>query len=156
MQLRSLDQGAVALVTGASSGIGAAVAETLVAKGCRVIAAARRIDRLTGLAAKLGANCHPIALDQTSDRSVASLLERLPDAWRDIDILVNNAGHGIGGKTRFDEGSAEDWVGMIDTNVSGMIRVTPAIIPGMLEPRGGQLPHIRPPPPTPPLPNPPL
>jgi 3-hydroxy acid dehydrogenase/malonic semialdehyde reductase len=142
MQLRSLDQGAVALVTGASSGIGAAIAETLVAKGCRVIAAARRVDRLTGLAAKLGANCHPIALDQTSDRSVASLHERLPDAWRDIDILVNNAGHGIGGKTRFDEGSAEDWVGMIDTNVSGMIRVSRAVIPGMLERGGGQIVNI--------------
>src|SRR5260370_37250246 len=104
MQLRSLDQGAVALVTGASSGIGAAIAETLVAKGCRVIAAARRIDRLTGLAAKLGANCHPIALDQTSDRAVASLLERLPESWRDIDILVDNAGHGIGAQMLFDEG----------------------------------------------------
>src|SRR5260221_7565446 len=142
MQLRSRDQGSLAAVTGRRSGSGAAIAETLVSNGCRVIAAARRIDRLAGLAAKLGANCHPIALDQTSDRSVASLLERLPDAWREIDILVNNAGHGIGGKTRFDEGSAADWVGMIDTNLSGMIRVSRAIIPGMLERGGGQVVNI--------------
>jgi 3-hydroxy acid dehydrogenase / malonic semialdehyde reductase len=142
MQLRGLDQGAVALVTGASSGIGAAITEILVAKGCRVIAAARRVDRLADLAARLGAKCHPLALDQTDDRSVATLLERLPEAWRAVDILVNNAGHGIGGKLRFDQGSAADWVGMIDTNVSGMLRVSRAVIPGMLERGGGQIVNI--------------
>jgi 3-hydroxy acid dehydrogenase/malonic semialdehyde reductase len=142
MELRTLDQGATALVTGASSGIGAAIAEALVAKGCRVIAAARRVDRLADLAARLGAACHPIALDQTDDCSVATLLERLPESWRDLDILVNNAGHGVGGKRRFDEGTAEDWVGMIDTNVSGMIRVSRAIIPGMLARGGGQIVNI--------------
>ena len=142
MELRALDQGAVALVTGASSGIGAAITEALVAKGCRVIAAARRTDRLSDLAAKLGGACHPLALDQTDDGSVATLLERLPEAWRDIDILVNNAGHGVGGKRRFDEGTAADWVGMIDTNVSGMIRVSRAIIPGMLARGGGQVVNI--------------
>ena len=142
MRLRSLDQGAIALVTGASSGIGAAVAEALVAKGCRVIVAARRVDRLADLAARLGTVCHPLALDQTDDRSAATLLERLPEAWRDIDILVNNAGHGIGGKRRFDEGTAEDWVSMIDTNVAGMIRVSRAVIPGMLTRGGGQIVNI--------------
>jgi 3-hydroxy acid dehydrogenase / malonic semialdehyde reductase len=142
MQLRGLDQGAVALVTGASSGIGAAITEILVAKGCRVIAAARRVDRLGDLAARLGAKCHPLVLDQTDRRSVATLLERLPEAWRAVDILVNNAGHGIGGKLRFDQGSAADWVGMIDTNVSGMLRVSRAVIPGMLERGGGQIVNI--------------
>ena len=142
MQLRGLDQGAVALVTGASSGIGAAIAEILVAKGCRVIAAARRVDRLADLAARLGANCHPLALDQTDDGSVATLLDRLPEAWRAIDILINNAGHGVGGKLRFDQGSAADWVGMIDTNVAGMLRVSRAIIPGMLERGGGQVVNV--------------
>src|SRR4051794_32256991 len=108
MELRGLDQGAVALVTGASSGIGAAVTEALVAKGCRVVAAARRVARLADLAARLGAACHPIALDQTDDGSVASLIERLPETWRHIDILVNNAGHGVGGKRRFDVGTVAD------------------------------------------------
>jgi 3-hydroxy acid dehydrogenase/malonic semialdehyde reductase len=142
MELLSLDQGAVALVTGASSGIGAAIAESLVGKGCRVIAAARRVDRLSLLAARLGASCHPLALDQTDAGSVATLLDRLPAEWRAIDILVNNAGHGIGGKMRFDQGEADDWVGMIDANVSGMIRVSRAIIPGMLARGGGQIVNV--------------
>jgi 3-hydroxy acid dehydrogenase / malonic semialdehyde reductase len=142
MQLRALDQGAIALVTGASSGIGAAIAEALVGAGGRVIAAARRLDRLSDLAAKLGAACHPLALDQTDDHSVRTLLERLPAAWRDIDIVINNAGHGIGGKRRFDAGTAEEWVGIIETNVSGMIRVSRAVIPGMLARGGGQIVNI--------------
>jgi 3-hydroxy acid dehydrogenase/malonic semialdehyde reductase len=142
MELRNLDNGAIALVTGASSGIGAAIAESLVAEGCRVIAAARRVDRLTSLAAKLGVRCLPLALDQTDAASVVTLLNRLPAEWRAIDILVNNAGHGVGGKMRFDQCEASDWVGMIDTNVSGMIRVSRAIIPGMLERGGGQIVNI--------------
>jgi 3-hydroxy acid dehydrogenase/malonic semialdehyde reductase len=142
MKLRRLDEGALALVTGASSGIGAALAEQLVAKGCRVIAAARRMDRLAALADRLGARCHPVALDVADDASVASLLQRLPAEWRGIDILVNNAAHDVGGKVAFGEGAVADWLAIIETNVAGMLRATRAVVPGMMERGGGQIVNI--------------
>ena len=127
-----LRPGAVALVTGASAGIGEAVSEALAGKGCRVICAARRIDRLRALAERLGRGCHPFELDVTDPSSTAGLCERLPEELRDIDILVNNAGHDVGGRRRFDLGDAEEWADIVDTNVTGMIRVTRAVIPGMI------------------------
>ena len=127
-----LRPGAVALVTGASAGFGVAIAEALVAKGCRVICAARRGDRLERLAERLGPDCHPFALDVTDAEATANLCERLPGALRNIDILVNNAGHDVGGRKRFDLGDAEDWARIIETNVTGMIRVSRAVIPGMV------------------------
>ena len=63
---------------------------------------------------------------------VEGMIERLPKPWREIDILVNNAGHDTGGRRRFDEGSAEEWASIIETNVIGLIRVTRAVIPGMI------------------------
>src|SRR5690348_13167055 len=119
MKLRGLDEGALALVTGASSGIGEAIVEQLVAKGCRVIAAARRMERLEALAARLGPGCLPLAVDVADGGSVAGLLERLPADWRAIDILVNNAAHDVGGKVPFGEGALEDWHRIIETNVQG-------------------------------------
>ncbi len=127
-----LGAGAVALVTGASGGIGEAVAEALVGEGCRVICAARRGDRLAAIAARLGPGCHPFEIDVTDPAATAELCRRLPAGWRDIDILVNNAGHDIGGRRRFDLGDAEHWADIIDTNVTGMIRVTRAVAPGMV------------------------
>jgi 3-hydroxy acid dehydrogenase / malonic semialdehyde reductase len=141
MRLRRLEEGAIALVTGASSGIGAALAEQLVAKGCRVIAAARRGERLAALAARLGPNCLPFELDVAA-AGVATLVDRLPASWRDIDILVNNAAHDVGGKVPFAEGAVADWASIIETNVTGMIRVSHAVIPGMLARGGGQIVNI--------------
>jgi NADP-dependent 3-hydroxy acid dehydrogenase YdfG len=141
MHLRTLEEGAIALVTGASSGIGAALAEQLVARGARVIAAARRHDRLQALASKLGSSCLPVELD-VADPDVASLTGRLPEAWRAIDILVNNAGHDVGGKVPFEKGAVEDWAAIIGTNVAGLIRVSHAVIPGMLARGGGQVVNI--------------
>jgi 3-hydroxy acid dehydrogenase/malonic semialdehyde reductase len=138
MRLRRLDEGAIALVTGASSGIGTAIVEQLVSRGCRVIATARRRDRLAALADRLGPNCLPFALD-VADEAAATLPERLPEAWRDIDILVNNAGHDVGGKVPFAQGAVADWVSVIETNVAGMMRVSHAVIPGMLARGGGQI-----------------
>ncbi|HZS83495.1 MAG TPA: SDR family oxidoreductase [Stellaceae bacterium] len=142
MTLRKLEAGALALVTGASSGIGAALAEQLVGKGCRVIAAARRADRLGALARRLGPLCRPVALDVNDDASVGSLIERLPAEWRDIDILVNNAAHDIGGKVPFGEGRVGDWLAIIETNVAGMLRVTGALLPTILAQGGGQIVNI--------------
>ena len=132
----------VCLVTGASSGIGAAIAEKLVADGWKVIAAARRADRLAALSARFGARCYPVALDVTDPDSVSTLLSRLPEPWRAIDVLVNNAGHDIGGRTNFDLQAVEQMLATIETNVAGMIRVTRAIVPLMLERQGGHVVNI--------------
>jgi NADP-dependent 3-hydroxy acid dehydrogenase YdfG len=127
-----LRAGAVALVTGAGSGIGAAVAQQLAARGVRVICAGRRLERLAPVVERLGPNASALQLDVADPASAASLLERLPAALRPIDILVNNAGHDVGGRKRFDLGEVEEWAGIIETNVTGMARVTHAIAPGMV------------------------
>jgi 3-hydroxy acid dehydrogenase / malonic semialdehyde reductase len=132
----------LSLVTGASSGIGAAIVEKLVADGWRVVAAARRADRLAALGSRLGSRCHPIALDVTDPDSVSTLISRLPDEWRAISILINNAGHDIGGRTTFDHQAVEDMLSTIETNVAGMMRVTRAIIPLMLERQDGHIVNI--------------
>lgn len=124
--------GAIALVTGASSGIGESIATMLAGSDCRVVCAGRRMDPLEALCAKLGDNAYALALDVTDPESVESITSRLPGEWRDIDILVNNAGHDEGGRCRFDEGSADQWARIIDTNVTGLIRTTHALIPGMI------------------------
>lgn len=124
--------GAVALVTGASSGIGAKTAEALAGIGCRVICAGRSLDRLKPVAKMLGDKALAFEVDVNDESSVDGFIDRLPQAWREIDVLVNNAGHDKGGRRRFDEGSAEEWASIIETNVIGLIRVTRAVIPGMI------------------------
>ncbi|TIV30618.1 MAG: SDR family oxidoreductase, partial [Mesorhizobium sp.] len=71
-------------------------------------------------------------LDITDASAVDACLEQVPAEFRDIDILVNNAGHDIGGRIRFDQGSADDWSAIIETNLIGLMRVTRAILPGMV------------------------
>lgn len=124
--------GATALVTGAGSGIGESIATSLVGRGCRVVCAGRRMDALEALCARLGGDAHPLTLDVTDRAATQSVLSRLPEDWREIDILVNNAGHDAGGRRRFDEGAADQWASIIETNVIGLIRITRAVIPGMI------------------------
>jgi len=124
--------GGIALVTGASGGIGESVACMLVDNGYRVICASRRGDTLASLARRLGDGACALELDVTDGASVESLSSRLPQDWRDIDILVNNAGHDQGGRRRFDEGDADQWASIIETNVIGLMRVTHAVLPGMI------------------------
>ena len=123
----------IAFVTGAASGIGRAVCQSLHGKGCRIVLADREEGHLATLAGEFGANVFPLHLDITDGAAVANCLGRLPLEFRDIDILVNNAGHDIGGRTRFDIGSADDWSAIIETNLIGLMRVTRAILPGMIE-----------------------
>ena len=126
-----LKPGAVALVTGASAGFGVAIAEALIARDCRVICTARRGDRLEALAKRLGPNCHPLTLDVADSEATASLCGNLPEDLREIDILINNAGHDVGGRKRFEDGAIEDWAAIIETNVTGLMRVTHGVTPGM-------------------------
>ena len=132
----------IVLVTGASGGIGQATAEALVADGWRVIAAARRLDRLQALAERLGPACHAIALDVTDAEATGSLVERLPEELRAIDVLVNNAGIDLGGRARFDHGDIEDWAATVETNITGVMRVTAAVVPGMLARGRGHIVNI--------------
>jgi 3-hydroxy acid dehydrogenase / malonic semialdehyde reductase len=134
-----LKAGRIALVTGGSSGIGLAVARMLVERGLQVICTARRRERLEATVAELGPRAHALALDVTDPKATAGLLERLPAELQAIDILVNNAGHDLGGRRRFDEGDVEDWATIIETNVTGIIRMTHAVIPGMLARNRGHI-----------------
>ncbi len=134
--------GSVALVTGASSGIGAATARRLAGLDCRVVCAARRVDRLAEIAGELGEQAKPLELDVTDPSSVQRLGERLPEGWRDISILVNNAGHDVGGRRAFHEGTSEEWASIIETNVIGLVRVTRELIGGMRERDHGHIVNI--------------
>ena len=124
-------QGRIAFVTGAASGIGRAIATGLAARGCQLVLADRDAMMLEPLAASLAGSV-PLVLDINDGPAVAACLDRLPEPLRAIDILVNNAGHDIGGRTRFDLGSADDWAAIIETNLIGLMRVTRAILPGMI------------------------
>lgn len=128
-------QGSIALITGASSGIGAATARALAAEGARLILAARRSDRLAALAAELesgpGATVLAMAVDVRDRQQVETQLGNLPAEWRAIDLLVNNAGLSRG-LDKLHEGSHEDWEEMLDTNVKGLLYVTRAVVPGMV------------------------
>lgn len=135
---RQIDQ-QTAMVTGAGGGIGSAICRRLVADGYRVVGTARDAAKLDALGADLGEDLHALALDVTDPDAVSGIVDRLPEAWRQIDVLVNNAGHDVGGRRRFDEGDAQQWCDIIETNVQGLIRVTRALITGMLERRRGHI-----------------
>lgn len=114
----------VAVVTGASSGIGAATARSLAAAGFEVVAAARRLERLEPLADEIGGRAMP--LDVTDPDSVAALAREVPDAA----VLINNAGGALGlGPVA--EADAEEWRQMYESNVLGVMRVTKALLPAL-------------------------
>lgn len=124
-------QGRIALVTGATSGFGEAMTRRLLTAGARVIATGRRAERLKALADELATDrLLTRELDVREEASVAALLSDLPAAFEAIDILYNNAGLALGlGKAH--EASLADWETMIATNVTGLVRVTRAVLPGM-------------------------
>jgi 3-hydroxy acid dehydrogenase/malonic semialdehyde reductase len=127
----------IVFITGASAGFGAAMARTFVKNGHQVVLAARRKDRLDALAAELGDSALPVEMDVTDKRSIEEALSMLPQSWRQIDVLINNAGLALNTKPAH-EVPLEDWNTMIDTNVKGLVTMTHALLPQMVE-RGSGL-----------------
>ncbi|MGA0593589.1 SDR family oxidoreductase [Enterovirga sp. CN4-39] len=132
----------VVLLTGAAGGMGRAIARAAIASGRRVVLVDRDAASLEAFAAELGEAACTIVLDITDQGRVDRLPELVPEAFRPVDVLINNAGHDIGGRTRFDQGSADDWSAIIATNLVGTMRVTRALLPGMVARDAGHIVNI--------------
>ena len=116
-----------AFVTGATSGFGEAIARRLSQEGYKIVALARREDRLKKLASELG-DTHIIVADIRDKKAVFDAVDSLPDKFKDIEVLVNNAGMALGLEKTIDA-KVEDFEAMIDTNVKGLIYSTKAVLP---------------------------
>jgi serine 3-dehydrogenase len=133
------------LITGASSGIGAACAKQFAALGANLILCARRLERLQTLASELinqnQVKVYTIPLDVSDQKRVEAAIAELPSAWQKIDILVNNAGLALG-RELISEARVVDWERMIDTNLKGMLYVTRQLVPGMVKRKMGHIINI--------------
>jgi NADP-dependent 3-hydroxy acid dehydrogenase YdfG len=126
----------IALITGATSGIGAACARKFAGAGYRVILTGRRAGQLAVMAGELekefGVEVLTLCFDVRDRDAVKRALDSLPAAWREIDVLVNNAGLALGLEPEY-AGDFDDWETMIDTNVKGLLYMTRLVVPGMVE-----------------------
>lgn len=133
----------IALITGATSGIGEATARLLASNNFDLILCGRREERLQKLSAELAAltRIHTLAFDVRDQKETLTQLTSLPDDWKDIDVLVNNAGnaHGL---DSIQNGSVEDWDAMLDINVKGLLYVTKAVLPVMVQRNKGHIINI--------------
>jgi 3-hydroxy acid dehydrogenase / malonic semialdehyde reductase len=124
------------LITGASSGIGAACARAFAGIGARLVLTARRMERAEALIGELrerhGTESHLVQLDVRDPRAVAATLGDLPAKWAEVDVLINNAGLGVGTDKLY-QGDTDEWDRMVDTNVKGLLYTTRAVVPGMVE-----------------------
>jgi len=132
-------------ITGAGSGFGEACAHTFSANHYNLIITGRREDKLkalkTLLEKKFGNQVYVLPLDVRSRPAVAEAFKALPREWKKIDILLNNAGLALG-RDNFDEASLDDWDTMIDTNLKGLLYVSKAVLPFMIEQKGGHVINI--------------
>lgn len=130
-------------LTGATSGIGAATARLLAGSGFRLILCGRRNERLESLEMELSGRTEVITscFDVRHQSSVEESVKNLPEDWREIDILINNAGNAHGLST-IHEGELTDWDAMIDINVKGLLYVSRAILPGMVQRNSGHIINI--------------
>lgn len=119
----------VALVTGASSGIGRTVAQRLLLAGAKVVGLARRKDKLDELV-EFSPAFYPLEMDVRQTEAISPALEALPEPFRSISILVNNAGLALG-RVPFAEGNPADWTTMLQTNIAGVLATTAAVLPLM-------------------------
>ena len=135
----------IVFVTGASSGIGAACANYFAKEGANLLLCSRRVDVLNKLAMLLQeqykVKTHVIKLDVSQKADVKKSLSKLPDEWRKIDILVNNAGLAAG-LDAIQDADIQDWEAMIDTNIKGLLYVTKAVLPQMLDRNSGHIINI--------------
>ncbi len=135
----------IALITGATSGIGKATAEVLAKNGFDIIITGRREEKLLELE-KLLQNEHKaevlsLEFDVRNYTDVEKYLGNLPERWKNIDVLVNNAGLAVG-LNSIQEGVVDDWERMIDTNIKGLLYVTRIVSPGMIERKSGHIINI--------------
>ena len=129
----------IAFVTGASSGFGEAIASRYAAAGVKVIATARRGDRLDALVAKFGEeSVLPIVLDVRDNDAIEQAVRSLPPEFADVDVLVNNAGLALGLEPAQDA-VLDNWERMIETNCTGLVYATRALLPGMVTRRRGHV-----------------
>ncbi|MBR1362391.1 SDR family oxidoreductase [Bradyrhizobium ottawaense] len=134
--------GQTVVLTGAAGGMGRAITKALLDSGRRVVLVDRDAKALEELAATAGDAVFPIQLDVSDATAVDRLPDAIPGHFKPVDVLINNAGHDIGGRTRFDIGSADDWSSIIQTNLIGLMRVTRAILPGMVQRNAGHIVNI--------------
>lgn len=134
-------QGHIVAITGATSGIGAATARAFSAKGARLILMGRRQDRLDALAAELGERALPVVLDVGDREAVNTAFAGLPAEFAGITMLVNGAGL-ASGTNPVAEGDFEDWDRMVGTNITGLLNVTRAVLPGLIERNSGHIINI--------------
>ena len=131
--------GKTVLVTGATSGIGAACAIACANAGAKLIISGRRTDKLNELQHKLGADrVHSLTLDVSDRTAVFDAISSLPSAFCEVDILINNAGLALGFDPA-DECSLDDWEIMVDTNIKGTLYCTKAVLPGMVARNSGHI-----------------
>jgi NADP-dependent 3-hydroxy acid dehydrogenase YdfG len=130
----------IALITGATSGIGKATAEAFAKQNIDLILCGRRKERLDEIAEELGkkVEIQTLTFDVRNYAEVEDALNSLSDKWREIDILVNNAGNAHGFDT-IDEGSIADWDAMIDGNVQGLLYVSKLVMPYMVRRKTGHI-----------------
>jgi len=134
----------IALIKGATSGIGEACARRFAQGGYDVILTARRSDQLERIASRLSegnAKVITLAFDVRDRAATRAALDSLPEAWRAIDVLVNNAGLARGLEPAY-EGDFDDWDQMIDTNVKGLLTMTRLVVPGMVKRNHGHVINI--------------
>lgn len=129
----------IVLVTGATSGFGEATATVFAKAGYKVIVTGRRKERLLDLKNTLvGCDILPLCFDVTNKKEVFDAIASLPAEYKNIDILVNNAGLALGlGKAN--DADLDDWETMVDTNIKGLLYVTKAVLPIMVERRSGYI-----------------
>ncbi len=134
----------IALVTGATSGIGEACARKFAEAGYNIIITGRKADKLAEVAGKLeatGVKVHSLVFDVRNLGDVETALASLPEEWKEIGVLVNNAGLALGLEPEY-EGDFRDWDTMIDTNIKGLLYMTRLVVPGMIERGRGQIINI--------------
>ena len=132
-----------ALITGATSGIGRATAQILAKNNYKIILCGRREDRLASLEKELSefTEIHTLAFDVSDKKAVFEKINSLPTEFSKIDLLINNAGnaHGL---DPIQNGNLDDWDAMIDINFKGLLYVSKAIIPQMVERKSGHIINI--------------